>query len=98
MPIKFDKLFEMRVGNNGAKLYFGYAAFTTSATTVEVPVPFKRLLAFVPVPVGAPNANEPLSVSETFTGEEAVVNGAVTVIRAAGTTSGLGFTFIAIGR
>lgn len=89
--------YHLKSGQNGGWLYMGYAAFTTTGTSVEVPVPFKRLKSFVPVPVGAPNANEPLSVSETFTNGVAVVNGSVTVIRAAGTTSGLGFCYFAFG-
>jgi hypothetical protein len=88
------------LGGNALGVYVGYAAFVTTGTTVSVPCPFRRLKSFVAFPVGSPNANEPLSLNETVNADNTVaVTSArtVSVKRAAGTTSGLGFFYLAIG-
>lgn len=84
----------------GLQVYVGYAAFTTTGTTVDVPCPFRRLACFLTFPLGSPNANEPLSLNETINADGTVSVGSdrvASVKRAAGTTSGLGFFYIAIG-
>ena len=80
------------------RMYYGYGAFTTSGTTVEVAVPFKKIFAFFITYIGTPATTdgEP-SVNETEADDVIVNSGTVTVTRAAGTTSGLKFSFLFIG-
>lgn len=85
--------------NPRARMYWGFGAFTTTGTTVEVYSPFKKIEAVFVFPMGTPNANEPLSVDETVTNDAMArpAGGSITVTRAAGTTSGLKFAFLIIG-
>ena len=76
------------------EMYHGYGAFTTTAQTVELAVPFKRIESVICMPIGQPATGEVLSCDETMARP---TGGTITIRRAATTTSGLKFAFIVIG-
>lgn len=90
------------IGGNNFRVYHGYAAFATTGTTVDCNAGgMKTVWAVVALPVGAPNANEPLSVNETVDANGCFAvgtDGTFSMQRAAGTSSGLGFYYLLIGK
>jgi hypothetical protein len=84
-------------------MYHGGGAFTITDTTVKVAIPFKYIQSMQITYVGTPAASEaPLSVSSLLglVNDQIVrdADGTVTINRPAGTTSGIAFTFTAIGQ
>ena len=81
------------------EMYHGYGAFTTTAQTVELAVPFKRIESVICMPIGQPATGEVLSCDETIVSDNMArpTGGTITIRRAATTTSGLKFAFIVIG-
>jgi len=72
---------------------FGTASFTTSGTSVEVTTLLSAVdCALLTIDDVTPVANDLLGTDRTVT------TGAVTVARPAGTTSGLSFCYMFIGR
>jgi hypothetical protein len=94
-------------GENGRYVFKGITVFVTTAATVELGIPFQTIEAFSLSYCGAPAASEsPLSINETIntdtsTGLSNIVrdsSGNVTVTRPAGTSSGIGFSFVIWGK
>jgi hypothetical protein len=84
-------------GQNKQTLVFGTGAFTTTGTTVEVTVPLKVVNFFIAIPYGTNAAADgQLSSDETYPKRSTTAQD-ITVSRAAGTTSGLTFFWLAIG-
>lgn len=87
-------------GRGGYQELIGAAAFTTTGTTVTVPIPFDRVYAYSLSPIGSPATGEVLSISTTANSDGTInrdTDGTITVKRAAGTTSGLAFSYIIKG-
>jgi hypothetical protein len=99
-----------RISNlNGKLLFTGIYAFSTTDATKEVSIPFGRIESISLTAIGAPAADEVLSVDETVSGtagtDAANIRGSnstggttVTVTRTgASKTSGLKFSLAATG-
>jgi hypothetical protein len=86
-------------GQNGRFTQHGYIAFSGTDTTVSLPCRLSKITGFSLVPVGTPGADEVLSINATISdgGEIAPTSGALTVTRAAGTTSALKVAYRLIG-
>jgi hypothetical protein len=86
-------------GMNGQFVQHGMIAFATTGTTVELPCNLSRIVSYSLTPVGTPATGEVLSINETVSdsGQITVAAGAVTVTRAAGTTSGLIVSYRIVG-
>lgn len=94
-------------GMNGAYVYMGMANFAAAGVTFELDVPFKRIDGYDVSFAGAPAAAESgLSINEALVtdpnGKKFMrrdeATGGVTVTRSAGTTAGIGFSFIIWGK
>ena len=79
------------LGASGPRPEGHVAAFATTGATVSVKTNLKYITGWSFGHAGSPGVDEILSIDETITnfGQIAVVNGAVSVKRAATTTSGL---------
>lgn len=102
------RLFKFPSGN-GAHVYAGYGAFTTSGLTATVACPFATVVAAFACPIGTPAATEAqLSIDgtvDTTTNTAGnpqgtiprAADGTITIARPAGTTSGLAFYYLIFG-
>ena len=83
-----DNALQRSIGAMGGRFDCGTYDFVTSAVTVELPTTLSTVLAFMGV-VEDDNV--------TVKSDRTVTSGCITVTRAAGGTSGAGFSYMAVG-
>ena len=86
-----DKRGNSTMGPEDRLVVWGYGAFTTTGTTVELDVTVESIECFLANAKAAPGAGEQLGSDGVISSE------AITVARQTGTTSGLGYWYFYIG-